>query len=96
MKNLGDVTMVDTEKEAIINRFRIIRGHVNGIEKMIEGGKECADIMVQMTAVTASMAKVKIMICKHMVEQCIDKALVEEKDIKKEITKILDNILKIS
>lgn len=88
--------MVDTEKEAIINRFRIIRGHVSGIEKMIEGGKECTDIMVQMTAVTASMAKVKMMICKHMVERCIEKALLEEKDIKTEITKILDNILKIS
>ncbi|MFZ3170362.1 MAG: metal-sensitive transcriptional regulator [Carboxydocellales bacterium] len=88
--------MVDTEKEAIIKRFRIIRGHISGIEKMIEGGKECADIMVQMAAVTASMAKVKLMISKHMVEQCIEKALVEENDIKKEITKILDNILKIS
>lgn len=49
--------MVNTGKEAIINRFRIIRGHISGIEKMIEGGKECADIMVQITAVTVSMAK---------------------------------------
>ena len=86
--------MADTEKAANLNRLRTIRGHISGIEKMIEEGKDCADILVQITAVTSSMIKVKSMVSKHLVDQCIDMALAEEKDLKKEMTRLLDNILK--
>ena len=86
--------MAETEKTAILNRLRTIRGHVSGIEKMIEEEKECTDILIQMAAVTGSMKKVELMLNKHMAEQCVDKALVEGKDLKQEIAKLLDSILK--
>ena len=88
--------MAEIDKCSILNRLRTIRGHISGIEKMIEEGKECADVLVQIAAVTSSMTKVKLMVNKHMVEECIEKAVADEKDLREEITKILDNFLKYS
>lgn len=88
--------MADSEKEDILRRLRTIKGHISGIEKMIEEEKECADILVQISAVSSSIHKVKIMLNKHFVDRCLDKALTEEKDIKSEVSKILDQILKFN
>lgn len=89
--------MVDSEKGAILKRLRIIRGHISGIEKLIEEDKDCTEILIQMTAVTGSLSKVKSLVNKHLAEQCIEKALAEKKEIsKEEIAKILDNILKFN
>ncbi len=89
--------MVETEKGAIIKRLKIIRGHISGIEKMIEEDKDCTEILVQMMAITGSLSKVKSLVNKHLAEQCIEKALAEKKEInKEEIAKILDNILKFN
>lgn len=87
--------MDETEKSAIIKRLKIIRGHISGIENMIEAEKDCTEILVQMTAVTGSFSKVKLMVNKHLVERCIEKVLAEDKSVnKEEIIKILENILK--
>ena len=85
---------VENEKATILTRLRTIRGHINGVEKMIEGNKDCADILIQMAAITGSIKKVEIMISKHMAEQCLEKALNEGKDLKQEIAQLLENILK--
>lgn len=86
--------MLKEEKDSIITRLRTIRGHISGIEKMIEEEKDCPEVLIQVAAVTGSMKKIELMITKHMAEQCIDKALDEGRDIKQELSKILDNVLK--
>ncbi|AGA70778.1 hypothetical protein Desdi_3387 [Desulfitobacterium dichloroeliminans LMG P-21439] len=88
--------MALSEKEDILLRLKTIKGHISGIEKMIEEEKECADVLVQFSAVSGSMHKVKNMLNKHFVDRCLDKAILEEKDIKEEVTRILNNILKFS
>ncbi|HHY27278.1 MAG TPA: metal-sensing transcriptional repressor [Desulfitobacterium dehalogenans] len=88
--------MAISEKEDILIRLRTIKGHISGIEKMIEEEKECADILVQISAVTSSMNKVKNMLNRHFVDRCLDKVISEEKDLKAEVSKILDNILKFN
>lgn len=88
--------MANSEKEDILMRLKTIKGHISGIEKMIEEEKECTDILVQISAVTSSMNKVKIMLNRHFVDRCLDKALTEEKDIKSEVSRILDQILKFN
>jgi DNA-binding FrmR family transcriptional regulator len=86
--------LAEIDKKTILNRLRIIRGHISGIEKMIEEESDCSDILIQMAAVTGSIKKVEQMVNKHMAEQCLEKALLEGRDIKEEIGKLLDNILK--
>lgn len=86
--------MAEIDKCSLLKRLRTIRGHISGIEKMIEEGKECSDVLIQIAAVTSSMTKVKLMVNKHMVEECLERAVAEEKDLKTEMARILDNIFK--
>ncbi len=86
--------MADNEKTTILSRLRTIRGHISGIEKMIEENKDCADILIQMAAVSGSIKKLEVMINKHMAEQCLENALIEGKDLKQEVARLIENILK--
>ena len=63
---------------------------------MVEEERDCTDILIQMAAVTGSMKKVELVLHKHMAEQCVERVLVEGKDLKQEFAQLLDNILKFN
>jgi DNA-binding FrmR family transcriptional regulator len=46
MKRSGKMPSESSRKD-IINRLRTLKGHIAGIEKMVEEGKNCEDILLQ-------------------------------------------------
>lgn len=58
-------------KQDIVNRLRTIKGHISGIEKMVESGKSCEDILLQVAAIKASMHKVGIKIMENYALECL-------------------------
>lgn len=72
------------EKKKIINRLRTIKGHIQGIENMVESEKGCDEIMVQIAAVKQSIHKVGLAIMEAHASECMiddekmDKSKVEE------------------
>ena len=52
------MSLENNENEAIIKRLRRIEGQVKGIQKMIEEGKYCGDILIQISAVRSAMNSV--------------------------------------
>lgn len=72
------------EKKKIINRLRTIKGHIQGIENMVESEKGCDEIMVQIAAVKHSIHKVGLAIMEAHASKCMiddekmDKSKVEE------------------
>jgi DNA-binding FrmR family transcriptional regulator len=57
--------------EEVITRLNKIEGHVKGIKKMAEAGKECEDILIQISAVQAALKKVGQIILNDHLEHCI-------------------------
>jgi CsoR family transcriptional regulator, copper-sensing transcriptional repressor len=56
-----------TAKAAILTRLRRARGQTEGIERMVENDRECADIITQIIAARASlMAVAKALLTDHM------------------------------
>lgn len=72
------------DKKKIINRLRTIKGHIQGIENMVESEKGCDEIMVQIAAVKQSIHKVGLAIMEVHASECMiddekmDKSKVEE------------------
>lgn len=58
-------------KKGIVNRLRTIKGHINGIEKMIEDGKSCDDILLQIAAIKAAVHKVGLVIMEEHAMECL-------------------------
>ena len=56
-------------------RLRRIEGQVRGIARMVEEERYCIDILVQIRAVQAALAKVENMVLKDHLEHCVENAL---------------------
>lgn len=59
------------ENEAIIKRLRRIEGQVKGIQKMVEDGKFCGDILIQVAAVRSAMNSVGGLILENYMKDCL-------------------------
>ncbi|MGX6961690.1 metal-sensitive transcriptional regulator [Vagococcus xieshaowenii] len=69
--------------EKIMNRMKRAEGQMRGIQKMMEEGKECYDIMIQLSAVRSSIESVMgIMVAENM-KDCFEHPL-DDKELQSE------------
>jgi len=45
------------DTEAVIKKLRRVEGHVRGIIKMVEDGKNCEELLVQISSARSSLTK---------------------------------------
>ena len=60
-------------KNVLINRLKRIEGQVRGLEKMIESGRECEAIIIQLAAVRSAIESVGALILKNYMTLCFTK-----------------------
>ncbi len=63
------------DKTATINRLKSIAGHVNGIAAMVEQDRYCIDIIKQIQATQAALAKVSQLILDNHLHTCLTTAV---------------------
>ena len=66
--------------KAVINRMSRAIGHMNAVKHMIEEGRDCSEILIQLSAVRAEITNVSKVILKEHVDHCIVEA-VKENDV---------------
>jgi DNA-binding FrmR family transcriptional regulator len=69
---IGGYSM-EREKKDVLLRLRRIEGQLRGLQRMVEEGVPCADILTQVAAVTAATKKVGMVVVKTYMEECLDK-----------------------
>ncbi len=57
-------------KKNVLSRMKRIEGQVRGIQGMIEAGKECEDILVQVRAVRSALQSANKLILKRYMLRC--------------------------
>lgn len=67
------------ETEALSNRLRRIEGQVRGVQKMVEEGRYCLDILAQIQAIQAAAEKVGQEILENHIRGCIADAIREQR-----------------
>lgn len=77
------------EQKDILNRLKTLQGHLGGIMNMIEEGKECDEILMQMKAVASSVSKTQSLIFQHYLHQCAKLPEEDQANIKKALNMIL-------
>jgi len=63
-------------KPALLNRLNRIEGQVRGIARMVEDDRYCIDVLTQVQAVRAALAKVEIEMLRDHLGHCIEGAIV--------------------
>jgi DNA-binding FrmR family transcriptional regulator len=82
---------IEAEK-AILTRLKTVKGHIAGIERMVENKEDCADILVQISATRSAIEKIGIYLLENNAKDCLCSEIksVEEKErIQKTVKQII-------
>lgn len=66
--------MDDTCRRDVVNRLRRVSGQLTGIIAMIEDGRECSDVMVQVAAASRAIDRAGFKIIAAEMQQCVNAA----------------------
>jgi DNA-binding FrmR family transcriptional regulator len=69
----------DAQKDALLTRLRRIEGQAKGIQKMIESGRYCIDIVQQLNAISSAADEVSLRILQSHIEGCVADAIREQR-----------------
>ena len=83
-----------THTKAVLNRMARLIGHLQSIRRMVEDGRDCSDILIQISAVDAALKNVGKIILKDHMEHCIVEAVQEDdREALKRLNKAIDQFL---
>ena len=64
------------DKPKLLNRLNRIEGQVRGVSRMVESDRYCIDVLTQIRAIRAALAKVETELLKTHLDHCIEGAIV--------------------
>ncbi|MBU2702062.1 DNA-binding FrmR family transcriptional regulator [Sporomusaceae bacterium BoRhaA] len=70
--------LVEKEQIELRKRLKKVAGQINGIDKMIDEGRYCIDIIQQILAAKAALNKVALMIVESHAKSCVVRAVKED------------------
>lgn len=71
--------LTEKEKHDMRQRLKKVSGQINGIDKMVDEGRYCVDIIQQVLAARAALNKVAMLILESHAKSCIVRAVKEER-----------------
>lgn len=97
MENTGKaVQRQDEKKKKLQDRLKRIEGQVRGINKMVEEDRYCADILIQLTAVSSALKQVGLTLLEDHMHHCVTGAIQsgEGEETIDELMKIIGQLTK--
>jgi len=81
--------------KSVLNRLSRASGHLESVKRMIEDGKDCSDVLIQLSAVIAALNNTGKVILKDHMEHCIVDAVESgDKPAIENLTKAIDCFIK--
>lgn len=81
--------------KAVLNRMSRIIGHMQSIKRMVEEGRDCSEVLIQLSAVKAAINSTGKVILQDHIEHCLVDAI-ESGDMQavEELNKAIDRFIK--
>ena len=81
--------------KAVLNRLSRAIGHLESIKKMVENGRDCSEVLIQLSAVKSAINNTGKIILQDHIEHCIVDAVEHgDKDAIKELEVAIDRFVK--
>lgn len=65
-----------TQTKAVLNRLSRAIGHLESVRRMVEEGRDCTEVLVQLAAVRSALCNTAKVILKDHIEHCLSDAVV--------------------
>ena len=81
--------------KAVLNRLSRAIGHLESIKKMVESGRDCSEVLIQLSAVKAAINNTGKVILQDHIEHCLVDAIAsgDMQEIE-ELNKAIDRFIK--
>lgn len=63
--------MTTDTTDSTLTRLRRIEGQVRGLQRMLEEGRECEDLMTQLMAVRSGLEQVSLLLLDRHIQGCL-------------------------
>ena len=81
--------------QAVINRLSRAIGHLESIKRMVENGRDCSEVLIQLSAVKAAINNTGKIILQDHIEHCIVDAVEHgDKQAIEDLEKAIDKFVK--
>ncbi|MGC8950780.1 metal-sensitive transcriptional regulator [Chloroflexus sp.] len=70
-KNTGIYPLSPERHEEILRRLRRIEGQIRGVQRMVESGRDCRDIVYQIVAIRQALASTGSIVLECYAQQCL-------------------------
>ena len=57
--------------KSVLNRLARAAGHLEAVRRMVEDGRDCSDVLIQLAAVRSALNNTGILIMQDHIEHCI-------------------------
>ncbi|MDY5440191.1 MAG: metal-sensing transcriptional repressor [Eubacteriales bacterium] len=86
--------MHEHDRKPVINRLSRAIGHLSSVKKMVEDGRDCDEVLVQLEAVASAIRSTEKIILEDHIKHCIVDA-VRSGDMERvdELNKAIDKLL---
>ena len=82
--------------KAVLNRLSRAIGHLESIKRMVEDGRDCSEVLIQLSAVKAAINNTGKVILQDHIEHCIVDAIESgDRETLKELQKAIDRVYQI-
>ncbi len=81
-------------RQDLILRLRRIEGQARGVQRMLEEGRDCADIVSQLASMRAAIYSAGVFLLKHHAKECAAKEHADGAD--RPIEELIDLMLRVS
>lgn len=82
------------ETQKVLNRLSRIIGHLEGIKRMVEDGRNCSEVLIQLAAVKSAVNNTQKLVLKDHINHCLVDAIqsCDERELD-ELNKAIDQFL---
>jgi DNA-binding FrmR family transcriptional regulator len=84
------ILMSTDTRSDVLNRLKRIEGQIRGLQRLIEEGKDCTEVVHQLAAARKALDKVGFLILSYRMQECI-----ESKDNGHDSDRALDEAMKL-
>lgn len=86
---------VHENTKAVINRLSKAIGHLEAVKKMVEDGRDCSEVLIQLVAVRSAINNAGKVLLKDHIDHCIVDAVEEgNKEAIDNLKKAIDQLVK--
>ena len=91
----GGHSHVHTNTKAVLNRLSRAIGHLESIRRMVEDGRDCSEVLIQLSAVKSAINNTGKVILQDHIEHCIVDAVESgDHEALEELSRAIDRFVK--